>query len=361
MHVLLNALAITNRSGTGRYVWGLIHGFTKQQFHDFELSVLIPHDFVIPQTWWSHPSIRLYSIPIRSAGHRIFWEQFALSWLVKRLRPEILHSPAFVAPILKKTNARQIITVHDLAFHQFPQTIPRGRRLYYQWFIDRSLRMADRILTDSQTVANELDELGDYSQKTIPIHLAVDRDHFNPRPDYQDEEILKRYKIKPPYFLVVGTKEPRKNLPRLLNAYRLARDQGLQMPLVVAGRIGWMQDDRIFAQTGVYCTDYAPDAHLPTLYRNAHAFFAPSLYEGFDLPAIEALACGTPVVASSIPTHREVLRDHAIYVDVDDVDAWAMAMVERGNTAKKEVHWIPRDWKEVSSEVFRVYEKCRMK
>lgn len=355
MHVVLNALSITNRSGTGRYAWGLINGFMEQAFNELRLSVIIPSDFIIPPTWRSANTIRFYSIPAERNASRIFWEQFRMPQFIRKIQADLLHSPAFIAPIVKRVDVPQVVTIHDLTYLRYPHTIPKQRLRYYHWAIPRSMRRAHTIITDSRAVAHEIEELLHQPEHIVPIHLGVDLTQFSPEDDGSDRQILESSGMQPPYFLFVGTREPRKNLETLLKAYRRAYDQGLRIDLVLVGRLGWMQRPEDFEHPGIKAVGFVPEHHLPAIYRHALALMAPSWYEGFDLPLQEALASGTPVIASDTPVHQEVMGDRARYCIVDDPEDWAQAMIEASSRPKPKVPDRVRDWSDVATETFMVY------
>lgn len=354
MHAALNALSISNRSGTGRYVWGLIHGFVDQAFPDLQLSVFIPADFSIPAAWHKAQAIRFYSIPASTQFQRIYWEQRVQPSFVRRIKADLLHSPAFIAPVLQDLNVPQVITLHDLAYQKLPQTIPALRRSYLRYAITQSMRKAKVVLTDSKAIANELREQPNAPRRIVPVQLGVDSQRYHSHHRSQDEEILRQYGLHPPYFLCVGAQEPRKNLNTLVQAFNRSRERGLAASLVLVGRFGWMQDPHQFEQPGIKAIGFVPEEHLPALYRRAQCLLAPSLYEGFNLPAYEARACGIPILASDIPVHREVLGPDADYLPVQDVEAWAEKMLQAEGRRIERYSRI-RTWSDVAAETYMGY------
>ncbi len=355
MHAALNALCITNRSGTGRYAWGLIDGFVKSRPANFFLSVLIPSDFSIPEAWREADWIRFYSIPIYSVLHRLVWEQWSLPGWLKTIKPDVLHSPAFIAPVLRRVSVPQVVTVHDLAFLRYPQTIPIIKRYFYQWIIPLGWCKGEAVITDSQAVAAEISGLPNPPAWIAPIHLGVDAARFHPRSEQGDGSIIEQYGLSNPYLLFVGTREPRKNLDVLLHAYKIARSRGFSDDLVIAGRVGWMEGRNQLDNPGVKWLGHVNDKLVPALYRRAQVVLAPSLYEGFDLPSVEALACGASIIASDIAVHREVLQDSAVYATVDSVDEWVNAIMNCGNKPPLSRSNV-REWMQVSKETMKIYE-----
>lgn len=328
MRVAINALCITNRSGTGRYAYGLIDGLMRTQTGDARISVLIPSDFLIPPDWQTSDAISFYSIPTGGALQRVYFEQFQLPAWLKKIRPDLLHSPAFIAPIDAPKTVRQIVSIHDLAFIRYPETIPAMRFAYYCWAIPRSIQCAAQILTDAQSVSKQIRQELNPSAPVTAIPLGVDARVFHQEQSNDDLDALNQYGVAPPYVLFVGTQEPRKNLRMLLDAYQAARARGLNANLVLAGRYGWKQQTALLNQEGVQRIGFVNDEHLPALYRHALAFAAPSLDEGFNLPAVEALACGTRVIASDIAVHREILGECAAFAATKNVEQWVNALLD---------------------------------
>lgn len=357
MHLLLNALPITNRSGTGRYTFGLIQGLLNNNLKSLNLSIILPSDFRLPRSWNHHSNTRFYSVPVKTPLKRMIWEQTALPKWVNLLKPDVLHSPAFIAPVFRTISSPQVVTIHDLAFEKHLQKIPFSRRYFYRYVIPKSIRKAEIVITDSQTVATEL-ELSRFTPKQVEVvPLGVDPKLFNAESQPTDEEILKSYNLQSPFFLMVATQEPRKNIFTILSAFKQLREKTPAFRLALAGRYGWMVDHQERDLAGVDLLGYVPDVHLPALYRHAAAFIAPSHYEGFDLPAVEALACGTPVLASDIPVHREVLGDLASFIPHDQPDAWFNNMVEFVTQNEKHPRRkFSRSWEDVARETYQIYK-----
>lgn len=351
MNIALNALCISNQSGTGRYAYGLIDGIAKSGVDDIYLMVFLPSGFNLPLHWQKCPSIRFYSIPSATAWQRIYWEQSVLPLLLRTLGITALLSPAFISPCLFPNKIRHIITIHDAAYLTLPQTIPYLRRLYLRTMIKRSVQRADCILTDSQAVAEELRGACQINKPIHPVHLGVDTLKFTPHKSEHDVHILNQHQLTQSYYLFVGTIEPRKNIETVLKAYQHARKKRLITDFVIAGRYGWMVDQTVLQTEGIRWLGHVDDDDLPALYRHADALIAPSLYEGFDLPAVEALACGTPVLASDIAVHREVLGGQCQYFPALDADAWTNAFLH-SKTMKQDVSY-NRNWVEVATDTLR--------
>ncbi len=256
-----------------------------------------------------------------------------LLWLeLHRLPLNVLHSPDFIPP-LYNTGIRRVITVHDLAFMRYPHLLTRAAARYYGQ-IDRAVRKADHIIAVSNSTRDDLlNLLGVPENKITVIYEAAD-EIFRPLPEEQvAETIRQRYSFSPGYILFVGTIEPRKNLNTLLLAYHGLRTQyHLDPPLVLAGEHGWLADE---VYSLVEELDLSDRCHflgkvsteeLVYLYNGARVYAHPALYEGFGLPPLEAMACGTPVIVSNVSSLPEVVDDAALLVEPTDVEAWTVAL-----------------------------------
>ncbi len=220
------------------------------------------------------------------------------------------------------------MTVHDLAFLRFPGLFPRAWRALYRAGLAAAVRRAHVILTPSRHTAEDLLERTRARPERIHVvPLAASLEHGAGDP----ERVLERLKVPRPYVLFVGTLEPRKNLVRLVRAYRRVAADGLPHALVLAGPLGWRPKalHRELALRGpgeVVLTGPLPPADLDALYRGADLFAYPSLYEGFGLPVLEAMARGVPTVASATSSIPEVAGDAAILVDPRSVRELARAI-----------------------------------
>ena len=266
MHIAINALSITNRSGTDAIPRADSWLLSDSQ-PDFKLSIIIPADFPIPSARQHSTQFRFYSIPVRSTFSRIRWEQFSLPRLLRQIQTDALHSPAFIAPVVSDLRIPGVVTIHDLTFERYPSLIPALRRPYYRWAIPKSIRTAQVLLTDSVTIAEELAQRLTRHPPIIPIHLGVDPVQFSPLPQAQDQRILHKYGIPSPYFLTVGTREPR------VSGYHpacLSTRTSAELKISGHRRTSGMdaQADAKFSHT------HFPDSldEDPALYRHAQAF-----------------------------------------------------------------------------------------
>lgn len=243
---------------------------------------------------------------------------------------DIYHATDFVLPpALPKT--RTLLTVHDLSFVRVPEAASPRLKDYLDRVVPRSVGRADHILADSQATKDDLIALYNTPTEKVTVLLSGVDPRFKPveQPDY----VRTKYKMgDAPYILSVGTVQPRKNYGRLIEALAVLRAQSYDLSLVVAGGRGWLEDPiyETIRATGmgdyVHFIGFADDADLPALYSAATCFAFPSLYEGFGLPVLEAMGCGTPVVTSTVSSLPEVAGDAALTVDPTRVDAIADAI-----------------------------------
>jgi glycosyltransferase involved in cell wall biosynthesis len=258
------------------------------------------------------------------------------SWAVAR-RPalppslaslDIVHSPSPAAVPPATPGQRLVVTVHDLAFLAHPELFPRQWRLMYRAALARAVRSADAITTVSRHTAEDLARRTRFDTRRIhvtPLASSLPLSHADV------EGVLSRLKVPEPYVLFVGTLEPRKNLVRLVRAYRRLAARGSPHALVLAGPIGWHPQPllRAIAVEGpgeVVLTGAVGPGDVDALYRGAAAFVYPSLYEGFGLPVLEAMARGTPCVVASGSSLPEVAGEAALPVDPRSVVGLAEAL-----------------------------------
>jgi alpha-1,3-rhamnosyl/mannosyltransferase len=238
----------------------------------------------------------------------------------RKLHGFLLHTPNY---ILMPFDGPSVTTVHDLSAFNYPDTHPPERVRFLERHLPRTLARADRVITDSEFVASEIhDTLGVPREKLRVIALGVDP-KYRPRGVHELAEAMARHGLAcGAYLLVVATQEPRKNLARLARAYAaLPTSLRTRHPLVIVGARGWLNADLektlapLEASGAARRLGYVSEADLPLIYAGAHAFAFPSLYEGFGLPVLEALASGVPVLTSNVSSLPEICADIALCVD----------------------------------------------
>jgi len=246
---------------------------------------------------------------------------------------DLFHFPSFVARPLR--SGRAVVTIHDLAFKRMPELSERKNVTFLERHIPRTLERARLVLVDSEFTARELVDLYGYPEERIRVTYLGTGDSFRPCRAPETDAVRHRHAIPECFILCVATLEPRKNIGTLLKAYALLRQAGGDVPaLVLVGGEGWGGEparierliDRLRLQGTVVWRDYISHEELPALYSAACLFVFPSLYEGFGLPPLEAMACGAPVVCSNAPSLPEVVGDAALLVPPRDAECMAGAM-----------------------------------
>jgi glycosyltransferase involved in cell wall biosynthesis len=262
---------------------------------------------------------------------RILWEQLAQPFALRAARPDLAHGLAFVTPLLSRVPS--VVTVYDLSFVHYPDRLPAARRWYLGVFARRSCHRARRVIAISQSTARDLVQTFGLPPERIDVAAPGVDGQFRPLPHAEVAAFRMRKGLPDRFLLFVGTLEPRKNLPVLLRAYaRLPAAQRQKVPLVLAGARGWM-DSAIDATIAahdladtVLLPGYLPADELPWWYNAAEVLVYPSLYEGFGLPVLEALACGTPALVSDVSSLPEAVGEGGLRLPPADVQAWAAAL-----------------------------------
>lgn len=272
--------------------------------------------------------LRFSRLPTHRPSLRILWEQVAQPWAVRQAEVDLIHGAAFVGPLVSRCPS--VVTVHDLSFLLYPQGFRALNRYYLQLFTRLSVRRARRVIAVSESTKRDLvHHYGLAPAQIDVVYNGVDA-AFRPLPDDQVADFRVRRGLPQRFILFVGTLEPRKNVMRLLKAY--ARLSPGRPPLLLVGGRGWLYDELFSAVERLHLSDevcfvgYVPAEDLPWWYNAATLFVYPSLYEGFGLPPLEAMACGTPVIASTASALPEVVGQAGILVSPTDTEALAAAM-----------------------------------
>ncbi len=258
---------------------------------------------------------------------RVLWEQFHLPIKTSLNKIDLLHTPGFSPPVVRM--CKLVCTVHDLIGIIFPKNLRPVSRFYWSKLLPFAVSKADVIIADSENTKRDIIKYLRVKPNDVRvIYIAVD-DTFKV---VQDISLLRgvrlKYEIPPDFIFSVGTIEPRKNYDRLIVAFKKLKDTtSLPHTMVIAGKKDWAYPglrelvDKLEIAKDVIFLDYIDDNDLALLYNAASLLILPSLYEGFGLPVLEAMACGAPVVASNVSSIPEIINDAGILVDPYDTDS----------------------------------------
>ena len=295
------------------------------------------HRYTVYQSWKdgrshtpSAPNFQRRNL-ITPCHHRL--EKWALAAELLPHRLHVWHSPDFIPPAFGAK--RRIITVHDLNFHYYPQFLTADSKRYYADQIAWAVQVADHISADSEATRQDLIEImGVSSDKVTTIHLAANPLYGKQYGETAVAKTLRQHNLPRGFILFVGTLEPRKNVPMLLRVYKMMREEtAVDVPLVLIGSKGWLYDEVFATIEELGLRDHVRhlsgifDEQLAHLYTAAGVLVTPSFYEGFGLPALEAMHCGCPVIVSNRGSLPEVVGEAGLLLDPDDEVAWAEEMV----------------------------------
>ncbi|MBN1874928.1 MAG: glycosyltransferase family 4 protein [Anaerolineae bacterium] len=297
------------------------------------------------------------------------WERWVLGAELLPLRLDLLHSTDFIPPAWGAR--RFVITVHDLNFLYYPQYLTEEARAYYNQQIKWAVTRADAILADSYATQRDLENLLNVPATRVTVtHLAAD-EIFRPLPNTVVLPILRRYALEPGYLLFVGTWEPRKNLPSLLDALARLHQHDEKRTLVIVGRPGWLYSE-VFTKvqglnlgTWVRFIEEAPVADLVAFYNGALLLAMPSFYEGFGLPALEAMQCGTPTVVADRASLPEVVGEAGLLINPEDpetiVESCLYLIRQPGLREKLRAEGLKQaatfTWAETARKTLEVYQR----
>ncbi|HOQ33100.1 MAG TPA: glycosyltransferase family 1 protein [Candidatus Hydrogenedens sp.] len=360
--ILLNGFQIGNLSGTGRYTEELIKALINIPE---ELQILLPSSRPL-----SVSSDKLSILPLPNNRYITrFIQFFLLKKYFKEFQPDIVHYPATYG--YKLGNVPHITTVHDLAFLENPHWFP----IHYQWFykkrVEETIKFSHRIITDSFFSAKEIQKHYSINKDKIDVIYLGINDFFKPQTKEQIETIKNKYNLPQKYILYAGTLEPRKNIPSLIEAWSNIANK-IDNDLVIIGRTGWKTDtieqsiNKSKYKERIHRLGYISDEDLSVIISGADIFIYLSFYEGFGLPPLEAMSCGTPVIASNCGSLHEILGDKAVLVDPYNIQhiAEAIYYLCEDSTKRQElsqngiVYTNNFTWQKTAQKTLEIYKKC---
>ena len=334
--------AVCQRGGIGRYTRELVRALAEQApHHEYVLLVAgCPASPLGTQALRAVARLRHFHvrrIPLPARWLTILWQRLRLPIPAETFTGpiDIFHAPDYVLPPLRR--ARGVVTIHDLSFLILPEVAEPKLQRYLSQAVPRAVARAQRVLADSRCTRDDLiAHLNVAPERITVVYPGVDP-RFRPLEEETVEAFRERHALPARFILGLGTLEPRKNFPTLIEAYARLPEWGIphhEVALVIAGGKGWLYEgifetvERLALQKHVRFLGFVPDEELPALYNAASVLAFPSLYEGFGLPPLEAMACGTPVVASNVSSLPEVLDDAAPLVSPTDVEKLAAVLAQ---------------------------------
>jgi glycosyltransferase involved in cell wall biosynthesis len=363
MHIGIDYTAAAwQGAGIGRYTRELVRALVEQgggsRFTLFYaaggLSPDSPYVADLRRMCDAHALVRAVAIPFTPRRLTQLWHRMRLPVPIELFTGplDVLHIPDFVPP---PARAPTIVTIHDLSYMIHPECAEPRLARYLNTAVPRGLRRASAVLATSEATRRDITRLLEIDSARVQVVYHGVGPRFRPLPPEQTEPVRRKLGLPERFILFVSTLEPRKNLVRLIEAFaslgtrdlRLEasktsaclKPQASSLSLVLAGRRGWLYDD-IFATIArlglgdrVRVLDFVDDNDLPALYNLAWVFSYPSIYEGFGLPALEAMACGTPVVTADNSSLPEVVGDAAVLVAADDVTSIAAGIARAATDA----------------------------
>jgi len=342
--------SLGQKTGFGFYVSNLVKELKRLGNHQYmSFAPKTEHDFSAPQRFW--------------------WDQVVLPGRAAAEKVDILHQPAFSAPVLYR--GKVVVTVHDLVAIFFGQEIPFFSRQYFGRWMPFSYRFADHIIAISENTKRDIVRTLGIPQERITVIYEAAPEHYQPVKNVsQLKRITKRYQTGEQYLLHIGTLNPRKNLSFLIEIFAELIKSNPRLNLVISGKAGWYyeglfrQVDQLGLSGRVKFIGYVPEADKPALLSGAYAFVFPSRYEGFGLPVLEAMACGAPVVAANVSAIPEVVGKGGVLLPLSGRDAWVKALRRIGRpsfrsklVASGQKQARKFSWRKAAEQTVAVYER----
>lgn len=347
--------------GIARYVYELLYCLrTMDSKHSFDI-IVNPGSSLEKMTWPSH--MRLVYVKARWISFREQWE---LPKLLKKLQSDLFHSPSFVAPLM--CPCRMLMTIHDLNHMVLSQFYTPFHQFYYQMFVRSCIQRSESILTVSEFSRDEIVSNLDLDAEKIYVTYNGVSSRFEPETDQRELQYVRdAYSLPEKFIFCLSNNKPHKNLHRLVRAWCFS---DIELPLVLAtpvdlGVIAVAED--YGKKHLLYFARFIQEEHLPAIYSMSELFVYPSTYEGFGLPPLEALACGTPVVVARSSSLPEVVGEHAVFAHPYDYQDIARALQEglehaschRQALSERGIeHARSYSWETMAQQTLQIYEQC---
>lgn len=353
---------VSQRTGTENYSYQILkHLLQIDQQNNY---------MVYSRSKLSDQSLEAGNVTNKVINMRRLWTQAGLAYEVIRHKPDVLFIPAHTLPVFRPLNLKTVVTIHDLGAEYLPQYHQFPAKLYLNRSTEYAAKYATHLIAVSEYTKKDLiSKMGVDSDRISVVYEGVDQTELLPKSDQDIQAIKLKYNIHQDYILFVGTIQPRKNLVNLIEAYAKLLPQNVQ--LVIAGGKGWMSDDiyaapaRLKIEDKVTFLGYIDEEDKAALYSGASATALISHFEGFGLPIVESMACGTPVIASDASSLPEVVGEAGILVPPNDVDAISSGLNEILTNHKLRQSLIESgfdqaskfNWSDAASQTLRVIER----
>ncbi len=363
------------QAGLSRYIDELLRQLPstnrRDHFTAFVGNGSIPQSYLTAKP--SNLALSRSRFPTVKAPVRIAWEQLILPFAAVQKRLDLLHCPVNVRPFASLCPV--VVTIHDLIFLRYPGSYHPAKRRYLTAMTGWSARHAAHVITVSEATRRDVISLLSVSPDKVTAVANGVSTQFRPLPEYMLTEFKGQKQISGRIILYIGTLEPRKKITTLLRAFREIADNPLldDTALVIGGSKGWYYDEIFSTASELGLTESGrvrflgrvPDEELPLWYNIATLFAYPSVYEGFGLPALEAMACGTPVVASNRSSLPEVVGDFGLLLEPEAIEEWSQAIkmllldsTQREELGKRALQRAQSfSWERTARETVEVYKR----
>lgn len=360
--------------GIGRYAVNLINSIARISLSKTQNEIFIFfHNSFDRNLIEKYPNVKFVK-KHTNVKSNVLRKGIFIPFSIKRMKIDLFHGLDHIGIpfIYKSKRCKYVATIHDLITLIYPDKFTFKHRLIQNTLLPKVLRKADRIIADSNSTKYDIVRFyPEYESKTKVIYVGMDKKFFQ-RSSHETEKALKKYNINFKYFLFLGTVEPRKNIINVIEAFiRLKQKGNVEYKLVITGRKGWLYKEILermrktpFSNDIVF-TDFIDDEDLPFLYSGAEIFLYPSLYEGFGLPLLEAMACGTPVITSNVSSLPEIAGDAALLVNPVNIEEIARAVerLTRDSKLREEMRKKALEramffsWEKAAKETLKIYEE----